>query len=132
MPAGHYRRWLSPGNFLSGEIEELDFPGGGMPFERSKLAGSYILELLNVRDPTFIYRDPPGGRQVSLSFAEVPFVTIWSDGGPFLCIEPCWGLTDHHQQRPFEDKAGIQRIEAGGELRAGFSMVPELTATSSR
>ena len=132
MPAGHYRRWLSPDNFLSGETEELNFPGGEMPFDRSKLPASYILELVNVRDRAFIYRDPASDRQVSLNFAEVPFVTIWSDGGPFLCIEPCWGLTDHHEQRPFEDKAGIQRIEAGGELRAGFTIVPELTATADR
>ena len=53
---------------------------------------------------------------MTLDLTGVPYVTLWSDGGPFLCVEPCWGLTDHHQQRAFEDKQGIQTISPGGEL----------------
>jgi hypothetical protein len=62
-----------------------------------------------------------------LDFADVPYFTLWSDGGPFLCVEPCWGLTDRHDQRPFEEKDGIQRIPAGGELEAGFTIRASLT-----
>ena len=53
-------------------------------------------------------------------------MTLWSDGGPFLCVEPCWGLTDHDEQRAFEDKEGIQQIAPGGELRASFTMQPRI------
>jgi hypothetical protein len=35
-------------------------------------------------------------------------------------------LTDHHDQRVFEDKKGIQTIPPHGELRASFSMAPHL------
>jgi len=28
-------------------------------------------------------------------------------GGPFLYVEPCLGLADHHEQRVFEEKEGI-------------------------
>ena len=126
MPAGRYRRWFSPGNYLSGETAEIDHPGGAMPFDRAQLRGSYILEFLNVPDRTFVYRDPPSDRRVSLDFSEVPYVTLWSDGGPFLCVEPCWGLTDRHEQRAFEDKDGIQQIAPGGELIAGFTIAPAL------
>lgn len=126
MPAGRYRRWLSPGNFLTGETEEINHPGGEMPFERAKLPGSYILELVEVPRPDFRFSDPPSGRRVALDFAQVPYVTLWSDGGAFLCVEPCWGLTDRHEQRAFEDKDGIQRIAAGGELHAGFTLAPLL------
>ena len=126
MPAGRYRRWFSPGNYLTGETAEIDHPGGAMPFDRAQLRGSYILEFLNVPDRTFVYRDPPSDRRVSLDFSEVPYVTLWSDGGPFLCVEPCWGLTDRHEQRAFEDKDGIQQIAPGGELIAGFTIAPTL------
>jgi galactose mutarotase-like enzyme len=122
MPAGRYRRWFSPGNFLSGETETIDHTGGAMPFDRAALPGSYILQLVNVPDRTFAFRDPPSGRRVALDFTEVPYLTLWSDGGPFLCIEPCWGLTDRHEQRPFEDKDGIQQIASGGALTAGFTI----------
>ncbi|MBA3542981.1 MAG: hypothetical protein H0T83_00840 [Chthoniobacterales bacterium] len=122
LPAGRYRRWFSPGNYLTGETAEIEHAGGPMPFARAELPGSFILELVDVPERTFVYRDPPSRREVRLDFAAVPYVTLWSDGGPFLCVEPCWGLTDRHEQRAFEEKDGIQTIAAGGELRAGFAM----------
>ena len=110
MPRGHYRRHFSPGNFFSGQTREIEFPGGEMPFPKTELSGSIILELVDVPRPQFSYIDPPSGRWVTLDLTGVPYMTLWSDGGPFLCIEPCWGLTDHHEQRAFEDKQGIQTI----------------------
>jgi galactose mutarotase-like enzyme len=126
MPPGKYRRHFAPENFLSGETEDIDFPGGLMPFAREKLPTSYIIELVDVPDRQFVYRDPPGGRIVTCDFSQVPYLTLWSDGGPFLCVEPCWGLTDRHQQRPFEQKDGIQRIAPGAQLSAGFTIRPDL------
>jgi galactose mutarotase-like enzyme len=126
MPAGLYRRHFSPENYLSGETEDIRFPGGEMPFAKDKLQGSYILELVDVPDCTFTYTDPPSGRTVVIDLTGVPYLTLWSDGGPFLCVEPCWGLTDHHEQRTFENKEGIQKIPAGEELLASFSFEPRL------
>ena len=129
MPRGLYRRHFSPGNYLSGETRDIEFRGGEMPFPREELPASFILELLEVPRREFSYVDPPSGRWVIVDLVEVPYVTLWSDGGPFLCIEPCWGLTDHHQQRPFEDKEGIQQIAPGGTLRASFSMAPQFASS---
>jgi galactose mutarotase-like enzyme len=126
MPAGLYRRHFSPDNYLSGETEDIQFAGGEMPFESAKLPGSYILELVDVPNRTFTFSDPPSRRRVVLELANVPYLTLWSDGGPFLCVEPCWGLTDHHEQRPFEKKEGIQEISPGGVLAAGFGFAPRL------
>lgn len=126
MPPGKYRRHFSPGNYLSGETEGIQFAGGEMPFERAKLPGSYILELVDVPNRTFKFSDPLSGRTVILDLTGVPYLTLWSDSGPFLCVEPCWGLTDHHEQRAFEDKEGIQKIPAGQELVASFSFEPRL------
>ena len=126
MPPGTYRRHFSPNNYLSGETEDIRFAGGEMPFERAKLPGSYILEFVDVPNRTFTFSDPPSRRVVELDLTSVPYLTLWSDGGSFLCIEPCWGLTDHHQQRAFEDKEGIQKIPAGQETVASFSFEPRL------
>jgi galactose mutarotase-like enzyme len=128
MPKGLYRRYFSPGNYLSGETREIEFPGGEMPFSKNELPGSVILELLDVRRRNFSYVDPPSGRWMTLDLTGVPYVTLWSDGGPFLCVEPCWGLTDHHNQRPFEKKQGIQTISPGGRLCASLSMAPQLAS----
>ena len=126
MPAGLYRRHFSPTNYLSGETKEIRFEGGAMPFAREKLPGSYILELVDVPERTFTFTDPPSGRTVEIDLAGVPYLTLWSDGGPFLCVEPCWGLTDHDEQRAFEDKEGIQQIPADQTLDASFSFEPQL------
>ena len=127
MPAGTYRRHFSPDNYLSGETADTPFAGGEMPFPREQLPGSYILELLDVPERIFRFVDSPSGRSVTLELQNVPYLTLWSDGAPFLCIEPCWGLTDHHEQRAFEDKEGMQKIPPGGALRADFVMTPLLT-----
>src|SRR5947208_8422837 len=126
MPAGVYRRHFSPGNYLTEETEDIRFAGGEMPFERTKLPGSYILEFIDVPDRTFTFLDPPSGRVVAIDLTSVPYLTLWCDGSAFLCVELCWGLTDHHEQRAFEDKEGIQKIPAGQELLANFSFEPRL------
>jgi len=128
MPRGCYRRHFSPGNYLSGETRDIEFPGGEMPFSKTDLPGSIILELVDVPRREFSFVDPPSGRWVVVDLTDVPYLTLWSDGGPFLCIEPCWGLTDHHEQRAFEDKEGIQIIAVGGQLRAAFGMTPQLAS----
>lgn len=130
MPLGRYRRHFSPGNYLSGETEEIDFVGGEMPFRKEELPGSFILEFVDVPQRKFVYADTPSGRSIIVDLTGVPYLTLWSDGGPFLCVEPCWGLTDHHEQRAFENKEGNQIIPAGGELRAGFAMEPQLSGVS--
>jgi len=53
---------------------------------------------------------------------EAPYFTIWSDLNPFICVEPCWGLPDHQDQRPFEKKLGIQAIPPKDTLTRRFSM----------
>ncbi len=126
MPRGRYRRWFSPGNYLSGETEDFDFPGGEMPLPRQELPGSFILEFVDVPERIFVFRDPPAQRVVTLDLSKAPYVTLWSDGGAFVCIEPCWGLTDRHQQRAFEDKDGIQTVPPGTKLTKEFAIRPEL------
>jgi galactose mutarotase-like enzyme len=128
MPRGCYRRYFSPGNFLSGETRDIEFQGGEMPFPKNELPGSIILELVSIARPQFSFVDPESGRWVTMNLGGVPYITLWSDGGPFLCIEPCWGLTDAHDQRHFENKQGIQKIPPGGELRASFSMIPQFAS----
>ena len=128
MPRGYYRRYFAPGNFLSGQTRDIEFPSGEMPFPKTELPGAILLELVDVQRPQFSYVDPPSGRWVMLDLTGVPYMTLWSDGGPFLCVEPCWGLPDHDDQRAFEHKEGIQIIPPGGGLRASFSMTPQLAS----
>ena len=126
LPPGVYIRHMAPGNFLSGETVRIAHPGGPMPFDKADLPGSFILELSEVPDPIFAVEDPAGHRRTELDYREAPYVTLWSDGHDFICVEPCWGLPDHQQQRPFEQKAGLQEIPPGEKLTRSFAIRPEV------
>lgn len=122
LPPGIYRRHWAPGNFLDGRVDAVEHAGGPMPFAKAALPDSYLLGLAEVPTPLLTLRDTAAGTSVVLDFSEAPFCTIWSDGGPMICLEPCWGLPDSDPQKPFEQKDGIQVIPPRGGLRAGFSI----------
>jgi galactose mutarotase-like enzyme len=126
LPQGTYIRHLAPGNFLSGETVKIEHPGGPMPFDKADLPGSFLLELADVPEAIFTVEDPAGHRRTLLDYHEAPYITIWSDGHDFVCVEPCWGLPDHQQQRPFEEKEGLQEIAPGKTLTRSFAIRPEI------
>jgi len=124
LPSGTYLREMAPGDFLDGTVQEIPFAGGEMPFAKKDLPGSYLLDLAGVPDRRFVLEDPVLGHRVECDYAEAPFLTLWSNGDPFLCIEPCWGLPDSNPPVPFEKKKGIQRIAARGSLKASLVVRP--------
>lgn len=125
FPGGSYIRHASPGNFLSGEKQHLEFPAGDMPFPKKDLIASILLELKQVLHPLFVLEDPPTRRRIEIDMTGVPYLTVWSDGHPFVCLEPCWGLPDHHNQKHFESKEGIQTVAPRGTLTKIFSITPK-------
>jgi galactose mutarotase-like enzyme len=80
------------------------------------------LEALEVDSEVVRLVDPERRRQIEIDLSAAPYFTICSDLNPFICVEPCWGLPDHDQQRPFEQKLGIQSIPPGSTLSRRFSM----------
>lgn len=124
LPAGQYRRHMAPGNFLTGETQDIEIPAASFPFEKADLPGSYLLEFVANTHRIVTLLDAECGHRIEVDFADCPFITIWSDGGPFVCIEPCWGLPDHHAQRVFERKLGIQTIPAQSSLARSFTIQP--------
>jgi galactose mutarotase-like enzyme len=119
---------MAPCNFLSGETVPINHPGGPMPFDKADLPGSFLLELADVPEAVFTVEDPGGHRRTLLDYEQAPYITLWSDGHDFVCVEPCWGLPDHDQQRPFEQKAGIQVIDPGKKLKRSFFIHPQFMA----
>jgi len=122
LPRGTYRRHLAPNNFLSGETVEFESDGATMPIKPFELPGSFLLETIEADSYVVKLLDYGRNRQVELDFSDAPYFTIWSDLNPFICIEPCWGLPDHEEQRPFEKKLGIQTIPPQEIFTRRFSM----------
>jgi len=122
LPAGIYRQQAAVENFLTGEVLEIPFPGGEMPFPKKTLVDSYLIDLSGVSDQCFVLEDSVLGHRVECRYGEAPYMTIWSNGDPFLCVEPCWGLPDSCPPVPFEKKRGIQTIAPGATLTASASV----------
>jgi galactose mutarotase-like enzyme len=116
LPRGTYRRYLAPGNFLSGQTVEFTSAGDSFPCKPFELPDSFLIEPVEVDESVVKLQDLKERREVQIDLSEAPFFTIWSDLNPFICIEPCWGLPDHKEQEPFEKKVGIQLIPPLGTL----------------
>lgn len=125
LPAGRYVRHIAPGDFLNGETEVIDHEGGQMPFAIEGLEGSYLLELAGVKERVFVVEDEGSGRKFTQDFGDFPYMTIWSNGADFICVEPCWGLPDTNPPTAFEDKPGIQKLPPKGKLAKSFRIFPE-------
>ena len=128
LPKGTYAREMAPGDFLDGSVKEIPFAGGEMPFAKKDLPGSFLLDLAGVPERRFVLEAPALGQRVECDYAEAPFLTLWSNGDPFLCVEPCWGLPDGNPPVPFDQKKGIQGIGAGETLTASLSVTPSFFA----
>ncbi len=124
LPPGIYLREMAPGDFLDGKVQEILFAGGEMPFSKEQLPGSYLLDLARVPKRCFVLEAPALGHRIECDYSEAPFLTLWSNGDPFLCVEPCWGLPDSNPPVPFEQKKGIQHIAARGTLNASLKVSP--------
>ena len=117
---------MALGDFLDGTVQEIPFPGGEMPFDKKDLPGSYLLDLAGVPERRFILEAPVLGHRVECDYTEAPFLTLWSNGDPFFCVEPCWGMPDSNPPVAFERKEGIQQIASGETLTASLSVRPSL------
>ena len=54
------------------------------------------------------------GEILKFHFAGYPFLGIWSKPGPFVCIEPWYGIADFVDHNGiFEEKTGIQSLKNG-------------------
>ena len=127
LPSGTYQREMAPGDFLDGTTQVINFSGGNMPenhFPKKDLPGSYLLDLAGVKERRFILEAPALGHRVVCDYAEAPYLTLWSNGDPFLCVEPCWGLPDSNPPVPFEQKKGIVSIDARKTLQASVRVTP--------
>ncbi len=63
---------------------------------------------------------------INVWIPEAPFVGVWSQypkTGPYVCIEPWWGLADLWQHDGnLETKRGMNHLDAGQDFETRFSM----------
>lgn len=62
-------------------------------------------------------------RSVSISLAGVPKLGVWSDKGPFVCLEPWWGIADYvDSNQQLKDKDMIKKLAPGAMFQCGYDL----------
>ncbi|MDB5256555.1 MAG: aldose epimerase [Chitinophagaceae bacterium] len=64
-----------------------------------------------------------GSHGLHFHFTGFPYMGIWTKPGPFLCIEPWFGIADFEDANgKLEHKEGIIRLSSGKAFQAAYSM----------
>jgi galactose mutarotase-like enzyme len=64
-----------------------------------------------------------GARGLTFTFKGFPYMGIWTKPGPFICIEPWFGLADYEDaEGKLETKEGICKLDAGQVFDASYAM----------
>lgn len=65
-------------------------------------------------------------RRVSMSLMGVPKLGVWTDKGPFVCLEPWWGIADYvDTNQKLEDKEMIRKLNPGAAYQCGYDIAFE-------
>ncbi len=113
------RRFIEQ-NLLTGKRErfldhEKTVPLSAALFSRQAI----ILQDLKSRSVTL--RSNRSGRKVTVAFAGFPYLGIWSAPGPFVCIEPWYGITSPQgAEVELERKEGILALESGKQFECEY------------
>jgi galactose mutarotase-like enzyme len=64
-----------------------------------------------------------GARGLTFAFKGFPYMGIWTKPGPFICIEPWYGIADYEDaEGTLETKEGICKLDAGQVFDASYAM----------
>lgn len=70
--------------------------------------------------------DNLSNRKVSLSLSAVPKLGVWTDKGPFVCLEPWWGIADYlDASGSFEEKDFNQSLLPYKVFSCGYDLTFE-------
>lgn len=63
------------------------------------------------------------GKSVTMTCEKAPYLGIWNDGGPFVCLEPWWGIADFENTTGcIEDKVGMRRLATEQLESVGYDL----------
>jgi galactose mutarotase-like enzyme len=70
-----------------------------------------------------VLKSDRGERGLTFTFKGFPYMGIWTKPGPFICLEPWFGIADFEDaDGRFEHKEGLCRLAAGQAFAASYSI----------
>lgn len=117
------KRYLLENNLRTGEQEifldnEKIVPLSYELFQR----GAIVLKDLKSKSVTL--RNRKNQRQITVKFADFPYLGIWSAPGPFVCIEPWYGVSSRNSSNiEFRGKEGILDLNPGERFTCYYQII---------
>ncbi len=70
-------------------------------------------------------RSDKGAHSVTVSYGNAPYVGIWSsqNGGPYVCVEPWYGMASFEGVSAIEEKSNMFRLPAGAAKQVLMSII---------
>lgn len=116
-------RYYFEGEFIAERKEKIVLQNLTLPLRQALFSKG----VLAFRQPAsksvqLLYKGGQYGVQVD--FSDFPYMGIWtkSEGAPFVCIEPWYGVTDGLKQTTFEEKEGLCRLAIGEKFSTQYTI----------
>lgn len=114
------------GNYLDWNDRSLAATGSLITITDELFKNDASVLIMRKPDNKFSIRTDTSNFHVNVYTGTAPYVGVWSQypkTADFLCIEPWWGIADlTDADGDLEHKKGMNKLEAGEEFNAGFSM----------
>jgi galactose mutarotase-like enzyme len=112
--------------------DKKSLPSCGKPLNLSSVLfedDALVFENLNSKWVTL--EGPTPTQQLRFHFEGFPLFAVWSPKGPFVCLEPWFGMADFTTSTGLlEEKYGVQRLEAGAVFKCQYRI--ELVSNLSK
>lgn len=77
----------------------------------------------NLNSNSVLLKRADGTKSMKFHFEGFPFLALWSPMGPFLCLEPWFGMADSiDHSGNLTEKQGVVSLEAGHKFECSFAV----------
>ncbi|MFN3404594.1 MAG: aldose 1-epimerase family protein [Cytophagaceae bacterium] len=77
----------------------------------------------NLKSSQVTLKSRKSKHQIKMDFAGFPYLGIWTKPGPFVCLEPWFGIADQYgYEGEFKDKEAIRSLMKGKTFKAEYSI----------
>jgi galactose mutarotase-like enzyme len=120
----HTPRLLVGTSGISRKTETVFAPGSKViPLDYNLFGAKDAIIFKDLQSNYMTLSSKKGVHGLQFHFTGFPYMGIWTKPGPFLCIEPWFGIADFEDaDGKLEHKEGILRLDAGEVFQAAYSM----------
>lgn len=125
-PEPGLERWMVEGPFLSGQKERVVLDGKKLALTEGHFGIKDAIILRDTNSSWMKFASKKNDRSMTFNYEKFPWMAIWSKPGPFVCLEPWYGIADEvNFSGELKDKLSIRQLMPGGIFNCQWSATIE-------